>query len=60
MTLRGRRRQGQKFSERFCIMISRDLRNALERRAMETDRSLGEVARKALSEKLLPMVEETA
>ena len=58
MTLRGRRRNGPKFSERLTIMISQDIRKALERRATEDDRSIGEIARKAFVDYLMPQVQE--
>jgi hypothetical protein len=54
MSTRGRRRNGeQKFSERLTIMVSPDLRQALEVKAVEDDRSIGEIARRVLVERLL-------
>ena len=60
MTMRGRRREGPKFSERLTIMVSEDLRRALEMKADVEDRSIGEIARKVLIESLMPRVEEKA
>jgi len=60
MTERGRRRQGQKLTERVNILVSPELRQALERQAAVDDRSMGDVARKLLVERLLPPVEEKA
>jgi len=54
MNSRGRRRNGQKFSERLTIMVSEDLRRALDERAIADNRSIGEIARKVLTERLLP------
>ena len=60
MTMRGRRREGPKFSERLTIMVSEDLRRALEMKADVEDRSIGEIARKVLIDSLMPRVEEKA
>ena len=58
MTARGRRRQPHKFTERLTIMMSNDLRKALERRADEIDLPMGEVVRKLLEGSLLQAKEE--
>ena len=60
MITRGRRRNRLKFSERLTIMITPDLRKALETQAIEHDRSIGEVARKVLIEQFLPQEGEKA
>ena len=59
MSVRGPRRQTPKFSDRLTIMLSRDLRRALERQADESERSMGDVARKLLADQLLTVREKT-
>ena len=54
MMSRGPRQQEPKLTERLPIMLSQDLRQALDRRAQSSGRSTGDVARRLLSEQLLP------
>jgi hypothetical protein len=58
MTYRGRRRQPTKLSERLTIVMSTDLRVALERRSEQLDTPMAEIARKLLMDQLLPKVEK--